>query len=350
MSRATGAYLSIASVVLASILSGQPSTALETTSCSDVADVVGIADLDQLQALASPTCESDYDSVDLILPDGVVTSIPEPGHGYTASASVVDGAEEFAFSVATSESGEVAVSIDNTIYGEEAVLAAVVPNYDHDAEHDAEPEHDAEEIVKTGSYSTSAKCSSSSTSSFVKSGRSWSGTYKWWYKSNGQPSTSSLDRIKAAASVWDGVVAVCGTTLGNNAVQSYGGTATNYPSVTTSGGCSGGDSGSVVGWGAINDTDNKILALACSYYFGGPTLEADIKFDSGRSWFVSSSTSGCSSKYDLQGVATHEMGHAFGLSHKDGTGQVMQSTAATCGTSQRALGYGDAYGIKSIYG
>jgi len=173
--------------------------------------------------------------------------------------------------------------------------------------------------------------------------------YTWKYNNASAPVASAQSAFAAgASSMANGSSSTCGA-LQNGARSIYGGSTSTASSVSSGGGCTGTDNGNVIGWGAISSS--KVLAYTCNYSFLSEVYEADMKFDtSGHLW--SSAASGCASgRYDLQGVATHEFGHAFGLDHvASGTGQVMQASTTTCNYAQRQLGYGDQHGMYAMYG
>ncbi len=195
-----------------------------------------------------------------------------------------------------------------------------------------------------------SKCDSAAPYSHMWAGYA-SKNYYWYYNSSGQPSTTSLARMQnAAATIADGSSSTCGG-LSNGLTQTYGGAASSSPNITSTGSCTTNDLASVVGFGAV---DGTYLAWACRWTSGtGHLSHADIRFDnSSRSWHTSSSTSGCTgSTWDLQGVATHEFGHAVGLNHVDPSEpQVMNPSLSQCNFTWRQLGRGDQNGLRALYG
>jgi Matrixin len=54
--------------------------------------------------------------------------------------------------------------------------------------------------------------------------------------------------------------------------------------------------------------------------------------------------------YDLQGVATHEFGHALGLNHTPILGSTMEASAAAPATSLRSIESDDIVGVQLVYG
>ena len=81
-------------------------------------------------------------------------------------------------------------------------------------------------------------------------------------------------------------------------------------------------------------------------------LSATIYFDSTDKFFASTvercSASGTS--FDLQNIATHEIGHALNLGHVSDRLQSMYPTSYAGETLKRSLGNGDKLGVKTLYG
>ena len=60
----------------------------------------------------------------------------------------------------------------------------------------------------------------------------------------------------------------------------------------------------------------------------------------------------CNNLYDLEGVATHERGHTFGLGDlnaNDHPNLTMRGTMPTCSLELRSLWKGDIQGLNNLY-
>lgn len=75
--------------------------------------------------------------------------------------------------------------------------------------------------------------------------------------------------------------------------------------------------------------------------------------DRGYRWFAGNTPpAGCRTAFSVEGVATHEMGHVFGLSHvsESAHGNLTMSTKARpCTASDTTLGLGDVLGLRKKY-
>ena len=62
--------------------------------------------------------------------------------------------------------------------------------------------------------------------------------------------------------------------------------------------------------------------------------------------------SGCSNRYGVEAVATHEFGHVFGLGHVSETNHptlTMSTAAGACSNAPYSLGLGDVRALRSLY-
>ena len=90
-----------------------------------------------------------------------------------------------------------------------------------------------------------------------------------------------------------------------------------------------------------------VLAQATYWYSGSTLTEADIEFNDDYTW-----SDGTSGSYDIQSIATHELGHTLNLRDLYGprdTSKVMYGYGSS-GVQKRSLDPGDAAGIAWIYG
>ena len=108
------------------------------------------------------------------------------------------------------------------------------------------------------------------------------------------------------------------------------------------------DGENVCSFGSIDDEDTLAYNSWWYYPSTGEILESDIVFNTAFQW----SSAGASGKYDLQSVATHELGHALSLEDLYGPGDVektMYGKTSPGETKQRSLHADDVAGIVYLY-
>lgn len=96
---------------------------------------------------------------------------------------------------------------------------------------------------------------------------------------------------------------------------------------------------------------SSTIAVTTTWYYTqtGIAVESDGQYNTYYAW----STSGAAGAMDVQNIATHEIGHTFGLNHPRGGGiscLTMYAYANLGETQKRTLGDGDILGIEAIYG
>lgn len=301
-------------------ITAQPAAA---TGANCSAAVIAPNDIDSLN---SQNC--DLTGATIILSDGSSLAVPEPGQGISmANATEIGSSGVREANLMVSPDGEIALIVDGREFGSAAAV----------------------EYFDAGTALLAVPSTACNNSSYALLGRRWQGlNYSWWYNQARQP-VSGLTRISAGVSMMASGVTRCGSTIANGAVSSYNGATTASLSVTAAGCLTSNDGKSTLGWTLI---DGSVLARTCTYYILGAILDADIAFDPSYTWYNSSSITLCSgTQYDLQQIATHEAGHAFGLGHvAQSTEQIMKPTFGYCETTSRSLGLGDATGMKVLYG
>ena len=315
----------------------EPCQLLATTAKTSPIDVAATS-LDTLARCGSLTGRTlDY--------AGQKITVPAPGTGWTYSAVRVPG-----------DTGPTEVSVnyyaDNTIgvqivgAGKRSLLGSTsrVAAF---RTMNAEAAFPAPETLAAAAVST--KCASTK---YSKKTAFMINEYKFYINTGGSYPTGAGSRIKDGAATIIGITNQCGVTADTGIDYNYAGTTTRTAQVPADDGanCSSNDGYSVHSWGALDSP----VAATCTFTSGAWVTSADTKYNSAFTWWTDSATTGCSGKYDVQGIATHEIGHAFGLKDLTGTtaastSQVMYESSGTCRYANRYLGGGDILGLKDIY-
>lgn len=183
-------------------------------------------------------------------------------------------------------------------------------------------------------------------------GPHWNSTLRWRYKSSTNPSGLSMSAVVAALKRGFGNITAsrndCGMADRVGAAHSYLGTTTNGIGVTKGGNCGSSDGANTVGFGTL---PSGYLALTCVRSIGSRIVEIDIRFSTGVNW--ATSLDGCFNAYMLEGVTTHEVGHAYGLDHvgENTHGRLTMSTYidGACQNQESMLGRGDVLALRSLY-
>jgi hypothetical protein len=144
----------------------------------------------------------------------------------------------------------------------------------------------------------------------------------------------------------------CGRARLGTPAAHYTGRTTQQPNIkagATSITCGAFNTTNTVGFGHL---PGNLLGWTC-YWWGsnGHLSAADIMLDNG-SRLVTSIPAGCTNKWDLEGTATHEFGHAYGMDHT-GAGHAnltMDHSERPCSGYARTLGLGDWLGMRKMYG
>ena len=157
----------------------------------------------------------------------------------------------------------------------------------------------------------------------------------WSYNPANQPAglttEAVVDAIKLAASRWNGMCNVGFVYLGTTTDRPYGG---DDASVV--------DSRNVIGWDQLTKTDSDTAAITYSWTVKDTIVDADIAINTNVSfpWTVKG----------LDGVLTHELGHAIGIKHSNIVDSVMSADPYNSFEYMRVLRGDDAKACATLYG
>lgn len=163
---------------------------------------------------------------------------------------------------------------------------------------------------------------------YVKAGWSWASPYAAY-------AASDADLFDAAARTWD-----------------------NATGASIFAGISAGKLGAAGVRDGVNQLEfvslgaSSTIAVTTTWYnrFTHQAVESDGQYNTYYSW----SRGGAAGAMDVLDIATHEIGHSFGLDHPKGAGGIscltMYAYASLGETQKRSLGDGDVLGIRAIYG
>ena len=180
-----------------------------------------------------------------------------------------------------------------------------------------------------------------------------SGTHTWAYNPAGAPAsvagTAAATVQKATANLVSGQNR-CGTKSALAISQAYTGTSAKTAQISPTAACTGNDGVSVTSWGVL---PANTLGYTCVYYktSTGAVIASDMMLNSTKKWFTGAVPAGCTDKFDLESVVTHERGHTAGLSHVDQTTQSRQTMSPrtlACTTYKRLVGSGDLAGLRAL--
>lgn len=335
-------------------------TRTRTTTTASLGPLVSLAPAACL-ALALASCAAEPTGAPEELAVDDTDNDPDEGSG-----DVVTGAEVPLANAAIAREGDTIVS--------PAGVAAIVPKVGDDVLAIAELDdgtsrslrvvHDVDGVhVDEGAAAVAAAATTSPAAcadkAFSRMGHRWASTYAWRFRAGTTPSTNSKSGVETALERAAANVSLsrndCAVAKSNAPAQTYLGRTSLHSQVigtSTTYKCGTGDGHNVVGFGVL---PRGIVGLACVWSTGHRAVEADVKLnDRGYRWFAAHTTpSGCTRSMSVEGVATHEFGHVFGLGHvsEGAHGNLTMSTATRpCTARDASLGRGDVLGLRAIYG
>lgn len=96
----------------------------------------------------------------------------------------------------------------------------------------------------------------------------------------------------------------------------------------------------------------RTLAVTYTWSIGGEAVESDVYFNSRVGWdtltYLVQQTCPSGTMYDMQAIATHELGHVLGLDHVSEVTATMAPTASAGETRKRTLTAGETNKVSSF--
>lgn len=168
-----------------------------------------------------------------------------------------------------------------------------------------------------------------------KAGKKWNTNIVNMYINQSGGPSGSYDAIKTAAQTW--------TDVSTSSFIFYTAETSYTPGIISR------DSMNLISFGTINSNTRPARTSIWYSITGRYVTEADIKFNTK---YFQWSTDGSADKYDVQNVATHELGHVlslldlYGSSNKEKT---MYGNTYAGETKKRSLEQDDINGITYLY-
>jgi hypothetical protein len=302
--------------------------------------------------------------------DGMVGAvIPNPGTVVESYAMRVDGPEE-SFAIQTAPDGTVTLlGVGDDPIGVPGSSAADAPASGSGSPAQpvtaaVDPSVDPDVIDPNAGHIHGSEC----TDGFYRLNNTGGehDTHKWYMNAGsipgyfGVPNDTVIARIReGGAHITHGTTDCSSVSLRANLSIAYQGTTTKGAQMNAAGTtCNAdGDGQNTVGFGSLPSNN---LGFTCDWRTTFPPAElteSDIRFNSNQAeakFFGTDSQPGtCVNLWDLEGIATHERGHTFGITDIDAAShpdQTMAGSGDPCDNLElRSLGKGDIRGLNDMY-
>ena len=177
--------------------------------------------------------------------------------------------------------------------------------------------------------------------------RKWPSAYNWHFRKASTPNELSKKQatkaLKSAASNIATSNNDCGMADEVGLAVNYQGSTTQASDVTSVPTCVGSPQPqNVTEFGPITGGGGGILAATCTYTSGGTITNADVRMNTNFEWWTGG---GCSGAFSVQGVQTHEYGHAVGVGHvteaEHGNLTMSTNINGQCSHFEASMGEGD---------
>jgi hypothetical protein len=268
---------------------------------------------------------------------GLAVIAPEPGFGVWTEAVLDDGGTR-TMRVETLASGQVFLFL--------AEDEAVTDDGEEEVTSDAEAAGEATASGAKGPCKDGAKN--------VSAWR-WTTPFEWYFNAGTTPAGMSKAIVEAALKKATGNITAsrnsCGLADQVSATHVYKGQTKKGTQIGADGSCSNGNGVSTVGFG---DLPAGTLGLTCVWFDGnGVALESDMRLNKADHEWVVNIGGGCSNRWSVEAVATHERGHTFGIGHvpEGAHGNLTMSPLINgpCQSSEATLGLGDVKALRAKY-
>jgi hypothetical protein len=256
---------------------------------------------------------------DVVRARGIVLIVPQPGQGVWGAALEASG-------------GWRSLGVETAIDGSVQVLGGTTPP------------------PPAAPSAPSGACNDGAYSLYPDT---WSTTYRWWFNISSTPDEVEQGNAKSALrGAVQNITKVnnnCGLADRVTAKGAYQGTTTRGTNIGKDSSCTSSDGKSVVGFGNLLSTD---LGFTCWWTSGNHTVEADLRLNKVEYTWVVNIGGHCVTKFSIEAVATHEVGHIYGLGHVNEALHgwlTMSPVILPCQASETTLGLGDVRGLEAQY-